>query len=122
MGRNIPNLFIASLERSFYTAKMRKIEKTRQRKTARHMQAGVHCDKLAAFYRSHRRMPSYAELQKLWGYRTKSAVHYALQKLILDGVLSRDAHGRLIPRNLYGEVSVLGVVEAGFPTAAEEEL
>src|SRR4051812_2020042 len=81
-----------------------------------------HQQKITAFYREHRRMPSYTELMKLWGYRTKSAVHYALEKLIQEGILSRDQNGKLIPRNLYGEVSVLGYVEAGFPSAAEEEL
>ena len=75
-----------------------------------------------AFYKTHRRMPSYGELVKLSAYKTKSAVHYAMSKLIDSGFVSRDKTGRLIPRNLTGSVRMLGLIEAGFPSPAEEEL
>ena len=39
-----------------------------------------------------------------------------------DGFLDKDENGKLIPRNVYGEVKILGLVEAGFPTEAEEEV
>lgn len=78
--------------------------------------------KLIAFYRTHRRMPSYSELMKLWDYKTKSAVDYAVRKLINAKIISKDASGKIIPRNLLNEIRLLGVVEAGFPSAAEEEL
>lgn len=77
--------------------------------------------KIADFYRGHKRMPSYAELEHVLGYKSKSAVHYFVKKLIDKGYLAKDKTGRLIPKNL-GEVRVLGVVEAGFPTSAEEEM
>jgi repressor LexA len=79
-------------------------------------------ERLISFYYKQKRMPTYAELMRLWGYKTKSAVDYALRKLVEEGVVSKDKSGKLIPRNLYRDVKVLGVVEAGFPTAAEEEL
>jgi SOS regulatory protein LexA len=78
--------------------------------------------KLIAFYRAHRRMPTYTEMMTLFNYKTKSAVEYAVRKLVAGGVLSKDKHGKLIPKRLYGEVKLLGVVEAGFPSPAEEEL
>ena len=78
--------------------------------------------KLLEFYGTHKRMPSYSELMSLTGYRTKSAVHYFLEKLIEEGIVGKDRTGRLIPGRLYGEIKVLGLVEAGFPSAAEEEL
>lgn len=81
-----------------------------------------HRSRILSFYRSRRRMPSYGELVSLLGYKTKSAVAYAINKLIADGVLDKDRHGRLIPKKLYGQVPLLGLVEAGFPSAAEEEL
>jgi repressor LexA len=81
-----------------------------------------HRSRILSFYRSRRRMPSYAELMSLLGYKTKSAVAYAVNKLVAEGVLSKDSHGRLIPKSLYGELPLLGYVEAGFPSAAEEEL
>lgn len=67
-------------------------------------------------------MPSFSELVGLFGYKTKSAAHYAVQKLIDEGIVSKDKQGKLVPNNLYGETKVLGYVEAGFPSAAEEEL
>jgi SOS regulatory protein LexA len=79
-------------------------------------------DKLLDFYRTHKRMPSYAEIMAFTGYRTKSAVHYFVARLVEQGVIDKDARGRLIPRKLHGEVPVLGLVEAGFPSPAEEEL
>ncbi len=77
---------------------------------------------LAKFYREKKRMPSFAELAALWGYRTKSAVDYRLKKLIEEGVLAKDRTGKLIPKALEGGAKLLGLVEAGFPSAAEEEL
>ena len=67
-------------------------------------------------------MPTYGELMKLLGYRSKSAAYYAVQKLLKEGVLLKDKKGTLLPGKLYGELSVLGYIEAGFPTATEEEL
>lgn len=78
-------------------------------------------EKILSFYQDNRRMPSYSEIMKITGYKTKSAVSYMVNKLISDGVLSKDKLGRLIPNNL-GELKILGLVEAGFPSAAEEEL
>ena len=36
--------------------------------------------------------------------------------------VTKDPQGKLIPRALNGEVPLLGIVEAGFPSPAEEEL
>lgn len=77
---------------------------------------------LADFYRARKRMPSYAELAKLAGYRSKNAVFKLVGKLEKESFLEKDARGTLLPRSLHGETKVLGVVEAGFPSAAEEEL
>ena len=80
-----------------------------------------HRELLAQFHNSHHRMPSFSEMMKLFGYKTKSAVSYAIQKLIDDGIITKDKQGKIIPRAL-SELKILGVVEAGFPTSAEEEL
>lgn len=79
-------------------------------------------EKIGRFYTSRKRMPSYAELMKILGYKTKSAVDYAVKKLIKEGALSKDNTGKLLPKSLFDDIRLLGVVEAGFPTAAEEEL
>lgn len=78
--------------------------------------------KLVRFYRAHRRMPSLSELMMLAGYRSKNAAHKLVRRLVADGVVAKDERGRLIPRNLYGTTRVLGTVQAGFPSPAEEEL
>lgn len=79
-------------------------------------------EKIISFYRAHRRMPSYAEAAKVLGYKTKSAASYALNRLIEEGIVAKDATGRLIPGKRMDGAPLLGLVEAGFPSAAEEEL
>lgn len=78
-------------------------------------------EKILAFYRSSHRMPSYSEIMKLTGYKTKSAVAYVVDKLVEEGIVSKDSRGKLIPRSL-GEIRMLGLVEAGFPSPVEEEM
>jgi len=82
---------------------------------------GEHAAKIGRFYRTYKRMPSYAEMAKIFGYASKNAVYRAVNNLIDDGVVSKDASGRLVPERLFG-VRLLGLVEAGFPSPAEEEL
>ncbi len=80
-------------------------------------------DEMARFYREHKRMPSFSELQKLWGYKTKSAVNYKLEQMIDAGLVRKDKTGRLLPHKLEEEgLKLLGLIEAGFPSPAEEEL
>ena len=78
-------------------------------------------EKIGSFYRTHRRMPSYSELEQLLGYKSKGAVAYAVEKLIDEGVLAKDKTGRLLPARLNMGTRLLGFVEAGFPTPAQEE-
>ena len=81
-------------------------------------------DEMARFYRDNQRMPSFSELQKLWGYKTKSAVNYKLEQMIDAGLVRKDKTGRLLPHKMEEEegLKLLGLVEAGFPSPAEEEL
>ncbi len=81
-------------------------------------------EKIARFYKLRKRMPTYAELTKLLGYKSKGATAYAVDRLVGEGVLAKDkATGRLIPNRLEeAGARLLGVVEAGFPSPAEEEL
>ena len=78
--------------------------------------------KVVAFYRRNRRMPSYAEIMRITGYQSKSAVHHFVGKMVERGLVDKDKQGKLIPNKLYGQMRVLGTVEAGFPSPAEEEL
>lgn len=77
-------------------------------------------NKILTFYRQNKRMPVYTEIMKLLGFKSKNAVHKLIDKLVSEGVVEKDSGGHLIPKRLIGEVPVLGLVEAGFPTVAEE--
>ncbi len=77
---------------------------------------------LADFYAKKRRLPSFSELAKAIGVRSKNAVIAWVGKLEEAGVVSTDATGRLALGPAWGDMRVLGVVEAGFPTGAEEEV
>ncbi len=77
--------------------------------------------KINEFYRSHWRMPSYAEIMEITGLKSKDSVFKLVGRLEREGFLKKDRRGRLIPRTVLGEIRLLGLVEAGFPTVAEEE-
>ncbi len=81
--------------------------------------------KLADFYKSQRRMPSYSEAARIFGLRSKDSAHRIISHLCSMGVLSKDKSGRMIPNEIMfqkGPLKVLGLVEAGFPTPGEENL
>jgi SOS-response transcriptional repressor LexA len=69
-----------------------------------------------------RRMPTYGEIMQLVGFRSRNAVFCLIDRLIAAGLVTKDAQGKLIPTQQDGEVPLLGIVEAGWPSPAEEEL
>lgn len=78
--------------------------------------------KVMTFYEQNRRLPGYQELMKLVGFKSKNAAYKLIAKLVEDGVVQKDGQGRLSPGMSLRGVRLLGVVEAGFPSPAEEEL
>ncbi|MCU0660682.1 MAG: LexA family transcriptional regulator [Candidatus Pacebacteria bacterium] len=97
------------------------MQKKREQQLEKNKQA------LSVFYAKERRMPSYAEAAKLFGYKSKDSAYKLIQKLLSIGVLDRGRDGTLLPKKdkffeateSFG-IRVLGLVEAGFPTPAEE--
>jgi len=77
---------------------------------------------ISGFYSEKGRMPSFSEIGEMAGLRSKNAVFKLVNKLELLGVLGRDEKGRLIPGSIASPVRVLGTVEAGFPSPAEEAM
>jgi repressor LexA len=77
---------------------------------------------VSRFYQDQGRMPSFSEIGALAGLRSKNAVAKLVQRLADQGVVERDRKGRLVPLSLAAPVRILGTVEAGFPSPAEEEL
>jgi repressor LexA len=71
-------------------------------------------------------MPSYSEMMKLFGFKSKNAVFRVVEKLVEAGFVTKDYLGRLVPSESFTEnistVPMLGFVTAGFPATVEEEL
>jgi repressor LexA len=79
-------------------------------------------ERLRAFCRKEKRMPGYNEMLRLFDYRSKNAVYGLLDRLQKSGYV-RKIRGKLSPTGkLVGTIRLLGTVQAGFPSPAEEEL
>jgi repressor LexA len=78
-------------------------------------------EKISAFYNNKRRLPSYSEFAKAIGVASKNAVIGWVGKLEEAGIVRRDNNGKLALGANWGQVKILGLVEAGFPSASEEQ-
>lgn len=76
---------------------------------------------LRQFYETRRRMPSYSEIMSLVGFSSRASVFKLISRLANEGFLIKDKRGKLSPGNIWGELRVLGLVEAGFPSPSEED-
>lgn len=77
--------------------------------------------KIISYYEREKRMPSYAEIMSLVGFKSKNAVSKLVQKLIDEGVVRKDGSGKLAPTERLFEVPLLGLVQAGLPSEAEAQ-
>ena len=77
--------------------------------------------KILDFYNSKKRMPTYTEIMDLVGFKSKNAASKLVDKLIDQGVVAKDAKGKLIPAFGLDEIPLLGLVEAGIPSIADQE-
>lgn len=67
-------------------------------------------------------MPSYQEMLDLLGVKSKSVVHFWINKLINAGLLEKDHMGRLTLTKQSFAIPMVGSVQAGFPSPEEEAL
>lgn len=81
----------------------------------------IYQTKLESFYKEEKRMPTYSEMMKLFGFKSKNAVFKLVEKFMDAGLVAKDHLGRLTPSSSFGEIPVLGAVKAGFPEAVEEQ-
>lgn len=86
------------------------------------MQATNYKQKIYSFYDSNLRMPTYSEMMKLFGLKSKNAIYKIVNRLVDEGGISKDNTGKLIPTESFGEVPMLGYVTAGLPADVEAEL
>jgi len=82
--------------------------------------------KIESFYDREKRMPTYSEMLKLFGFKSKNAVFKIVEKMVEAGVVAKDHLGRLVPTESFTEsfnsVPMLGLVTAGLPATVDEEL
>ena len=78
--------------------------------------------KLESFYSQNKRMPTYREMMKLFGFKSKNAVFRIVEKMVEAGIVAKDHLGRLMPIHSFGEIQMAGLVTAGLPANVEEEL
>lgn len=77
---------------------------------------------IVQFYRQQHRMPSVREIQALFHFRSPRAAAKVVEKLLREGTVGKDDTGRLLPGRGFFSLRVLGNIQAGFPSPAEEEL
>ncbi len=67
-------------------------------------------------------MPTYTEMMKIFGFKSKNAVARLVDKFIDAGIVAKDHLGRLVPEQSFNNIPLLGSVTAGFPVDVEEEM
>lgn len=75
---------------------------------------------LSTFYTENKRMPTYEEMKSLFGVASKNTVAYRVNKLLETGFLLKDGNKLMLAE--MGSIMRLGTVQAGFPTAADEDI
>ena len=78
-------------------------------------------EKIIHFYKRHKRMPGYQEIMDILGFKSKNSVHKLISWLVEEGVVSKDSRGKITPNARFDEIPILGLVEAGMPSVAEQE-
>lgn len=90
---------------------------------ARKLDLAAKVAELRRFFRLERRVPGYQEMLELFEYRSKNAVHGLLKKLQELGYIEKNRGGKIaFTPKLTGSIKLLGAVQAGFPSPADEEL
>ncbi len=80
-------------------------------------------DRLGAvkkFFRKNRRLPSYSEMLKIFGFSSKNAVFKIMQKWIEEGLIKKEDR-KLAPTSKFFSLPLLGLIKAGFPILSEED-
>lgn len=77
--------------------------------------------KLKSFYAREKRMPTYTEMMRLFGFKSKNAVARLVDKFIEAGLVAKDHLGRIVPDGSFDNIPLLGSVKAGFPSDVAEE-
>ncbi len=79
-------------------------------------------ERLKAFYAKEKRTPGYNEMLEIFEYKTKSSVFSLLLKLDEEGYVKKKGRKIALTEKITGSIKLLGTIQAGFPSPAEEEL
>ncbi len=77
-------------------------------------------EKISSFYIDNKRMPTYEEMKSLFGVASKNTAAYRVSKMVEGGFLIKSGNKLTLAES--GSVMRLGTVQAGFPTAADEDV
>ena len=86
------------------------------------MNKNKYLNEIRNFFRDRKRMPSYSEIMALAGFRSRNAAFKLVKRLVSLNFIEKDDTGKILPGKTFYELPLLGIVEAGFPSPAEEEL
>ena len=67
-------------------------------------------------------MPSITEVMELCNFTSRSSAFYVVNNLVKEGVIEKDASGKLLPTGKLHELKMVGHIRAGFAAPAEDEL
>ena len=79
-------------------------------------------NRIRAFYRQNKIMPTYDEICLLFGFKSKNAAFKLVNKLVDDSFVEKMDKGRLKPGIHLLGLPMFNSVQAGMPTAEEETL
>lgn len=78
-------------------------------------------DRIRAYYRENKIMPTYDEICVLFGFGSKNAAFKLVKKMEDEGFIEKMEKGRLKPGPLFLGLPMFNSVQAGPPTTVEEE-
>jgi repressor LexA len=79
-------------------------------------------ERIRAFYRQNKIMPTYDEICMLFGFKSKNAAFKLVNKLVEDHFVEKMDKGRLKPGPHFLGLPLFNSVQAGAPTTEEEML
>lgn len=77
---------------------------------------------LLSFYQKRSRLPNMTELMQLFTVASRSTAFQISERIVSEGLASKDASGKLVPAPGLFSIQRLGRIRAGFAAPAEEEI
>lgn len=72
-------------------------------------------DKVKKFYYRYKRLPTFREMARMFGFSSPNAIAYIVRKWIDEGIVYMEDR-KLIPGDEFFRLPLLGIIKAGSPT------